>query len=111
MTSGVQPARLTIYFREPIARAVAAEIVRRAHAAGMASATIHRGCVDRLRTASIPGPRSLSLADAEATTIAVIAPERLLVMFAATLADVAGDAELLVEVDGIERNFQPVSSQ
>ncbi|MGH8890624.1 MAG: hypothetical protein ACRDV3_12830 [Acidothermaceae bacterium] len=111
MASGAQPARLTIQFREPLPRAVAAEIVHRAHAAGLLSATIHRGSAARLRAVDIPAPRSLSLADEEGTTIAVIAPEHELATFAATIADVAGKAELFIEVGRTVREFRPVPTQ
>ena len=70
MSSSVPPARLTVQSREPIPRAVAAEIVQRAHAAGMLSATIYRGRATRLRAIDIPAPRSLSLPDEEGTTTA-----------------------------------------
>ena len=106
MSSGVQPARLTIHFREPVPRHVVLEIVRQAHAAGVTSATIHRGSTGPVRETVIPTPRSLSLAEVEGTTIVVIAAEPELATFAATLGGSTSSAELVLEVDGHVRELR-----
>lgn len=67
---------------------------------------MYRGSAARVRASDIPKPRSLSLADEEGTTIAVVASELELARFAVAIADVAAGAELVVEIDGAPRELR-----
>lgn len=103
-------ARLTVELGPDGSRATAAQIVQRAHAAGLSSATVHRGSAARLDGGAIPAPRSVSLADEEGFTVVVTGDETRLEAFAATVNDVIPAAALGIEADGRLRvlHFNPV---
>jgi hypothetical protein len=106
MAIGASTARLTIELRPDASRAVAAQVVQRAHAAGLPSATVHRGSAARLQGGAIPPPRSVSLADEEGLTVVVTGDESRLEAFAATVNEVTMASSQAIEVDGNVRLLQ-----
>ena len=115
MSTGADAARLTIQLREPSAQGydvTAAEIVRRAHAAGMWSATILRGrarpalsggaemigTVPAARTSTEEPPvvQRLSLSDEEGFSIAIAGREEEFAPFVRQLHDLIGDAAIVL---------------
>lgn len=101
MATSADAAQLTIQFREATferCQELAAEVVRRSHAAGMPSATLHRG-VPVSQAPVIPTARSVSLADAESLTVRVVGSEERLRLFVPQLDDL-GDAVVCLEIGG-----------